>query len=82
MLICRGRIISNFTKKKLFISYDNQLLLGVISQCASPSSTLKKGLPLPFTLAKKRTYPDTHLKGELTDLFQKLPGCSLFPQAV
>ena len=32
-------------------------------------TTLKKGLPLPFSLAKKRIYLDTHLKGELTDLF-------------
>ena len=29
----------------------------------------KKGLSLPLTLAKKKKYLDTQLKGELTDLF-------------
>ena len=37
--------------------------------------------PLLFSLAKKRIYLDTELRGELSDLFWKLPGCSLFPQA-
>ena len=41
----------------------------------------KKHFSLPFTLAKKRTYLDTQSKRELTDLFWKLPGCSLFLQA-
>ena len=35
----------------------------------------KKGLSLPLTLAKKKTYLDTQLKGELIDLFWKLPWC-------
>ena len=51
------------------MSYDNQMLLGVISHRGPPPCTLQKGLPVPFTLAKKRTYLDTQLKGELTDLF-------------
>ena len=75
----RGRIISNITKREtFFISHYNQVLLGVISQCGPPSCTLKKGFPLPFSLAKKRIYLDIQLKAELTDLFLKLPGCSLF----
>ena len=41
----------------------------------------KKGLSLLFSLAKKRIYLGTQLKVELTDLFLKLPGCSLYPQA-
>ena len=68
----RVRIISNFRKGETFHFYDNQVLLCVISQCASPPPLLapsKKGLPLPFNFAKKRIYVDTQLKGELTDLF-------------
>ena len=62
----RGSIILNFTKRRdFFISYDNQVLLGVISQCGPLSCTL----PLPFSFAKKRIYLDTQLKAELTDLF-------------
>ena len=57
--------------------YDNQVLLGIILQYASPLSyTLQKGLPITFSLAKKRIYLDTQLKGEITDLFWKLPACS------
>ena len=41
----------------------------------------KKGLSFPFSLGKKRIYLETQLKGKFTDLFWKLPGCSLFPQA-
>ena len=43
-------------KERLFISYNNQVLLGVISQCA-PSFFYhpKKPLPLTFILNKKRT---------------------------
>ena len=33
----------------------------------------KKGLLLAFTFAKKRTYLDTQLKGDLTNLFFELP---------
>ena len=50
--------------------YDNQVLLGIILQYASPLSyTLQKDLPITFSLAKKRIYLDTQLKGEITDLF-------------
>ena len=63
------------------MSYDNQVLFGVNSQCGLPLAPSKKGLPLIFSLAKKRTYLDTQLKEEPTDLFWKLPGCFLFPQA-
>ena len=54
--------------------------LGVISQCAPFLYPLKK-FSSPLQLAKKKIYLDTQLKGELTILFWKLPGCSLFPQA-
>ena len=37
-----------------------------------------KGLPLPLRLANKRIYLDIQLKAELTNLFWKLPGYSLF----
>ena len=55
-----------------FISYDNEVLLGIISQYARPPLLLapsKKDIPILFSLAKKKIYLDTHLKGELTDLF-------------
>ena len=39
----------------------------------------KKSLPSPFSLARCRIYLGTHLREELTDLFLKLPGHSLFP---
>ena len=65
-------------KERLFISYDNQVFLGVISLSIRPSCTPNKRLPLLFSLGKKRIYLDTQLKGELTDLFWKLPECSLF----
>ena len=39
----RGRIISNFTKgETLIIFYDNQVFLGIISQCGHPSYTFQK----------------------------------------
>ena len=37
----RGWIVSNFAKD-FFISYENQILLGVISQYGTPSCTLQK----------------------------------------
>ena len=67
-----GSIISNFTKRRdFFISYDNLVLLGVISQCATLPllAPFKKVHPPPFSLAKERIYLDTQLKAELTDLF-------------
>ena len=39
----------------------------------------KKGLSFPFSLGKERIYLETQLKGDFTDLFWKLLGCSLFP---
>ena len=42
-----------------------KLLLGAISQCGLQN----KGLPLHYSLAKKRIYTDTQLKVELTTLF-------------
>ena len=66
----RGDIISNFTKgDTFFISYKDQGLLGPISRCSPSFHPLKKDLPLPFRLAKKRIYPDTQLKEELTYFF-------------
>ena len=41
----------------------------------------EKDLPSLFNLVRERIYLDTHFKWELTDLFWKLPGYSLFPQA-
>ena len=66
----KDRVISNFTKREtFFISYNNQVLLEVISRCAPLLVTSKKGLPFPFSLAKKKIYLDTHSKEELTGLF-------------
>ena len=64
----RGKIMSNFknAKGETFPSLmTTKLLLGVVSQCGLQD----KGLPLPFSLAKKRIYLDTQLKAELTNLF-------------
>ena len=41
----------------------------------------RKEILFRFSLGKKRIYLDNHLKEELTDLFWKLPGYSLFLQA-
>ena len=70
----RGRIISNF------ISYLHQPSdnIAMWSPFLHPP---KKGLFFSFSLGKKRIYLETQLKGEFTDLFWKLTGCSLFPQA-
>ena len=66
----RGRIISNFTKRiDFFISYDDQVLLEVISQCGPLLAPFKKDLLLPFRLTKKSIYLDTQFKPELPDLF-------------
>ena len=76
----KGRIISNFRKgETFFITYDNHVLLGDSSKCgASLLSPPKLGLSLLFSFAKKRIYLETQVKGGLTDLFWKLPWCSLF----
>ena len=43
--------------------------------CFSP---FQKALPSPFSLARNKIYLGTHLKEELTNLFWKLTGYSLF----
>ena len=66
----RDRINSNFVKgQTFFILYGNQVLLGVISQCSSLVAHFKEGLPLIFSLAKRRIYLDTQLKRALANLF-------------
>ena len=62
----RGWDYSNFTKGKLFlVSYKTKCYL----RQSHPSLPLpKKVLPLSLSLAKKRTYMDTHLKKKLSDL--------------
>ena len=52
----KGRIISNFTKRDFFISYDNHALLGVISQCGPPSWTLQKRSASPLQVWRRREY--------------------------
>ena len=69
-------------KKILFhVSYQPSHNLAMWSPIASLLHPSKKGLSFLFSLGKKRTYLETQLKGEFTDLFWKLPGCSLFAQA-
>ena len=77
----KSRIISIFTKKETFSSLITTKLLGVISQWGCPSLTPQKRPSSPLQVGKKRIYLCTQLKGELTDLFWKLPNCSLFLQA-
>ena len=65
----KGKIISNFTKERLFhILSQPSALWGNLTThpVLAPS---KKGVPLIFNLAKKIIYLDTQLKGGLTDLF-------------
>ena len=64
VLICKG---------VFFISYGNQVLLGIISQCGSLSCTLPKNAFLSPSVCKKKIYLETKLKGEFTELFWKLP---------
>ena len=63
------RIVSNFTKGETF-SYlmATKYSWGESHNAVLPLAPLKKSLPLPFSFGKKRTYLDTQLKGELTDL--------------
>ena len=69
-------------KEILFhVSYQPSHNLAMWSPIASLLHPSKKGLSFPFSLDKRRIYLETQLKGEFTDLFWKLPGCSLFPQA-
>ena len=48
---------------------NNQVLLELILLCGPLLALSKQGLPLPFSLAKKKIYLDSHFKEELTDLF-------------
>ena len=74
----RGSIISNFTNGETFSSLmTTKYSWGKYHNVVSLLVPLKKSLPLPFSLGKKRIYLDTQLKGELNDLFKKLPVCSL-----
>ena len=62
-----GRIILNFTKGETFSSLMTTKYSWGQSQNVVPLlASSKKGLPLPFSLAKKRIYLDTQLKGQLT----------------
>ena len=61
----RGRIISNFTKGEAFISYDNQMLLGVISQSGPPSCTLQKRLSYPLQFGRVENIPGHSIPGFL-----------------
>ena len=67
----RGRIVLNFTKGEPFSPL-------MTTKCSWGQSYNLASLLAPFSLAKKRIYLDTQLKAELTDLFWKLLGCSLF----
>ena len=77
----RDGIISNFTKgETFFISYNNQVLLEVISRFShllGPS--IKRSSSPLHSLAKKGIYLDTPLKKERTYLFESCQG--VLPQA-
>ena len=79
----RSLIISNFTKgDTFFVAFNKKIPLRVISRLRPLFlHPQKKAFLLPFSLAQRIIYLDTHLKKELTDLLLKLPECSLFPQA-
>ena len=47
------RVISNFTRRDFFLSYHNQVLLGVISQCGSPFWTLQERPSFPFQFSQE-----------------------------
>ena len=73
-----ARLFQISQKERLFhVLYEPSDNLAMWSLFFHPS---KKGLSFPFSLGKKRIYLETELKGELTDLFSKLTGHSLFPQ--
>ena len=78
----RSGIISDFTKGIIiiifFIFYNNQVILRVISQCIPPSCipSLKKDLPLSFSLVKRKIYLEIHMKEEFASVFT-----SVFSQA-
>ena len=53
-------------ERLLHLLYQPSDNLATWSPLLNPS---KKGLSFPFSLGKKRTYLETQLKGEFTDLF-------------
>ena len=54
----RGRIFFKFHKRGDFlISYDNQVLLGVISQCAPPTRTLQERPSSPIQFGQEENLP-------------------------
>ena len=66
-------------KERLFhVLYQPSYNLAMWSLFLQPS---KKGLSFLFSLGKKGIYLQIQLKGEFTDLFWKLTGCSLFQEA-
>ena len=57
-------------KERLFhVLYQPSYNLAMWSPFASLLHPSKKGLSFPFSLGKKRTYLETQLKGEFSDLF-------------
>ena len=52
----RGRIFSYFRKGEIFISYDNQALLGVISKCGPSIWTLQERPSSPPSVWPRREY--------------------------
>ena len=76
----KDRVISNFTKREtFFISYNNQVLLEVISSCAPLLVTSKKGPSFPFSLAKRKYTWILIQKKSLLVCFKSCQGV-LFPQ--
>ena len=78
VLICKG--VQQATKEvqdyfkflkrtDFFIFYNNQVLLGAISQCGPPSCTSQKRPSSLLQFAKRRKYLDTQSKRDLTDSF-------------
>ena len=76
----RVRIISNFRKGETFHFYDNQELLCVISQCASPSCTLQERPSSPLQFRQEENIPGHSTERRAYWFVLKLPGCCLFPR--
>ena len=70
--------ILKIAKLSLITSSKNRMINTFIIVNVTPSS-FQKGLPSPFSLARNKIYLGTHLKEELTNLFWRLTGSSLFP---
>ena len=61
-------------KERLLISYDNQVLFGIISQCVPLSCTLQKRASSPLHFGQEENYVDTQLNGELIICFENCLG--------